>query len=641
MNSLNAANAPKANGTPPTAMLQRKCACGSGAEGLIGECSECRSKKSLAMQSKLAVGRRDDPLEREADQAAEQVMAMRSHPGDPDAAERLAPRSGTQREAASPDDAPGELSPGQHPVLSRRSAGDQSGQEPDAPASVQHTLDSTGDPLPEAVRAFFEPRFGHDFGRVRVHHDPAAARSAHDVNASAYTVGKHIVFGAGSYAPGRNDGRSLIAHELAHVVQQGAAGAAASGHVQRRGFFAELAGLFAGDDFDEPTLMAYLDVLRQTGHIEDNTDSDNKARAVVKDWKEGDSPYVLTEDLKALLIREMMSGFTGDDDEQAILELLERSYNFELAYIFGTGGVTVAALNSAFQGMQQTCLEDFFTRRFAGGEAALARGTVEPQGDAVRFGDEVQTNCAQPVALPGFGVDWSLPCVLGILCSEDRQVIDDLTTFDVQSVAGIDVDHWQYDGTSWSITETRHPVGAADAAASPPEIRLLRNRSCEDVVRTVVHEVRHQNQAAGSRFSRERDAYIFTEQWTIDRGLPGYGHSMRTTDPQSGAPVVNIPGVETYVQNRYPGTASATETIVDHRTSDGFTEVSPVGGANFFRPPQAGDSHWGAPRYLVPRVIGPAEWVCPGPQVGPQSALPPGVIRQDFNDRILESTREI
>jgi hypothetical protein len=70
------------------------------------------------------------------------------------------------------------------------------------------------------VRAFYESRFGHDFSHVRVHTDNQAAESARSVFASAYTVGNHIVFDTMTYAPGNQQGRSLLAHELAHVVQQ-------------------------------------------------------------------------------------------------------------------------------------------------------------------------------------------------------------------------------------------------------------------------------------------------------------------------------------------------------------------------------------------------------------------------------------
>ena len=86
---------------------------------------------------------------------------------------------------------------------------------------VRDVLGSPGQPLDTPTRAFFEPRFQHDFGAVRVHTDARAAESAGAVDALAYTVGNDVVFGNGRYDP-RSDGtRRLLAHELAHTVQQG------------------------------------------------------------------------------------------------------------------------------------------------------------------------------------------------------------------------------------------------------------------------------------------------------------------------------------------------------------------------------------------------------------------------------------
>lgn len=79
---------------------------------------------------------------------------------------------------------------------------------------------STGSPLPAHVRAFFEPRFRLDFANVRIHHDGEAARAARSIDAHAFTLGSHIVFGRDRYAPETSDGRRLLAHELAHVAQQ-------------------------------------------------------------------------------------------------------------------------------------------------------------------------------------------------------------------------------------------------------------------------------------------------------------------------------------------------------------------------------------------------------------------------------------
>jgi len=88
-------------------------------------------------------------------------------------------------------------------------------------AGVGEVLRSPGQPLAPSLRAFMEPRFGCDFSRVRVHDDPRAAQSARALSAQAYTVGPHVVFGANRFRPHEHTGLNLVAHELAHVVQQG------------------------------------------------------------------------------------------------------------------------------------------------------------------------------------------------------------------------------------------------------------------------------------------------------------------------------------------------------------------------------------------------------------------------------------
>lgn len=170
-------------------MLQRKCACGLPTASLTGECAECKSKKRL--QKKLALGAVNDPLEREADRVADRALATLSHSAASDAPARI-----------------------------QRYTGPASGQTDTAPASVDRVLASPGRQLDPSLRQKMGQRFGHDFSRVRVHTGAAAERSARDVQANAYTVGRNIVFGAGQFAPGTHAGQRLIAHELAHVVQQ-------------------------------------------------------------------------------------------------------------------------------------------------------------------------------------------------------------------------------------------------------------------------------------------------------------------------------------------------------------------------------------------------------------------------------------
>jgi hypothetical protein len=159
------------------------------------------------LQPKLRVSQPGDRLEQEADRIAERVIEM------PDeAAAETAPENGAgglARKGAGGDQTRGGES--------------QAGEVgPEAEAALGG-LEAGGQPLPEHVRTFFEPRFGHDFSRVRVHADARAHESAQALDALAYTAGRHVVFARGQYDPDSRAGRRLLAHELAHVVQQGAA----------------------------------------------------------------------------------------------------------------------------------------------------------------------------------------------------------------------------------------------------------------------------------------------------------------------------------------------------------------------------------------------------------------------------------
>ena len=126
------------------------------------------------------------------------------------------------------------MGPGPTLVGQRRAAAGATGSM-DATPMVHSVLATSGQPLDAATREFFSSRFGHDFANVRVHADAAAAESARSLHALAYTVGGDVVFGAGQYAPGTRAGQQLLAHELAHVVQQTASSASAGPSTPRHG----------------------------------------------------------------------------------------------------------------------------------------------------------------------------------------------------------------------------------------------------------------------------------------------------------------------------------------------------------------------------------------------------------------------
>jgi hypothetical protein len=178
----------------------------------------------LTIQAKLAVNTPGDIYEQEADHISEQVMRM--------------PELKMQRTCAGG----GESQSGQtkqprqeHARLQTKPLGSSNSGQTAAPPIVDEVLASPGQPLDAAARAFFEPRFGHDFSQVRVHSGAAAEQSARSLNANAYTVGHNIVFGAARFAPQTYEGRRLIAHELTHVAQQSRAGGGRVGQSNGKG----------------------------------------------------------------------------------------------------------------------------------------------------------------------------------------------------------------------------------------------------------------------------------------------------------------------------------------------------------------------------------------------------------------------
>lgn len=149
------------------------------------------AKAATTLQTKLTATTPGDACEQEAERMANRVMAA---PADADA--------------------------GGAPPRIQRFGGQSNVNTEAIPASVDRVLAEPGAPLEPALRHDMEARFGHDFSRVRVHADAPAGRSAREVEALAYTVGHHLVFAPGRFAPTTADGRRLVAHELTHVLQQ-------------------------------------------------------------------------------------------------------------------------------------------------------------------------------------------------------------------------------------------------------------------------------------------------------------------------------------------------------------------------------------------------------------------------------------
>ncbi|MGH6612692.1 DUF4157 domain-containing protein [Sphingomonas sp.] len=241
----------KAAATPapaaaPARPRARPASTGSGARSGAG-----------ILQAKFALGPRADAFEREADSAAAHVVGGQA--GVPSLSPLFASTALTQRACAAcqlgDDDTHGAIqrkcagcggSGGScgcndkkqeedpHPELQiDRAAKRSSDGDGSALRAVESVIATPGRPLPNAVRGDMEQGFGRDFSQVRVHDSPRAAASAEGIGAHAYTVGNHIAFNQGQFRPDTSSGRFLLAHELAHTVQQAGAPSARPDRISR------------------------------------------------------------------------------------------------------------------------------------------------------------------------------------------------------------------------------------------------------------------------------------------------------------------------------------------------------------------------------------------------------------------------
>jgi len=201
--------APAATGL--TGLSRGPCACGGSCPRCAQAARRLGAHASHAAQvpsqrAGLAVSRPGDAAEREADQIAQQVLAT--------------PAAASGASASEPA------------AATRRSL--DAGHLQAAPAHVRSALGDGGRALDEGTRAAMESRFGARFDHVRLHTGGSAALSAERLGARAYTLGQHVVVGGAGLQPGSAAGERLLAHELAHVVQQTGGAGGMAGNIARR-----------------------------------------------------------------------------------------------------------------------------------------------------------------------------------------------------------------------------------------------------------------------------------------------------------------------------------------------------------------------------------------------------------------------
>jgi len=171
-----------------------------------------RQSVPASVQTKLNVNKPGDRFEQEADSTAERVMRMASAGKKESQPSRLHKEKIQRKETSLPETEENSNSGTRDSAFSTTAETE----------SAIRSKTSGGQPMSDETRNFMEHRFGNDFGRVRIHHDSSAAQLSQQLHARAFTYQNHIFFGQGQFQPHSSEGKHLLAHELTHVVQQGA-----------------------------------------------------------------------------------------------------------------------------------------------------------------------------------------------------------------------------------------------------------------------------------------------------------------------------------------------------------------------------------------------------------------------------------
>ena len=202
-------SASRSTATPANAVLAAR---GLSSLDCLGNRATLALRRNGALQRKPRLSEPGDALEHEADRAADAVLSGNQ----PEHLSRHDAGGDLQRAATDDQQLAATLGLGPNPKEAQPRYADAA-QAADAAAAAAA---SGGNTLDQSTRSLMESRFGEDFSGVRIHSDLRAGQAAESAQARAFTVGDHIVFGPGQFAPNSPEGQHLLAHELAHVVQQ-------------------------------------------------------------------------------------------------------------------------------------------------------------------------------------------------------------------------------------------------------------------------------------------------------------------------------------------------------------------------------------------------------------------------------------
>jgi hypothetical protein len=229
--------------------------------------------------------------------------------------------------------------------------------------------------------------------------------------------------------------------------------------------------------------------------------------------------------------------------------------------------------------------------------------------------DSTVESCPPRQAKKGGAKKWDVPCILKILCKNDKKIVEQLAKTTVNTADEIYFEDNYFDGKAWTIK--KFPAGGS-ANPAAKEITILTKASCEGAADTFYHEIWHQNQPAGMGWPEpsEDDAYYNTELWLIERGLPG-NPDLRTKDAKTGKVVPDKKAIRELVQKEYPGPPPPVKGVpqprpIDSDKAKNLTKVEdPVTRKTSWRPSKKGDIYDGPEKRINPKTIKKSDWKCP------------------------------
>jgi peptidoglycan hydrolase-like protein with peptidoglycan-binding domain len=413
-----------------------------------------------------------------------------------------------------------------------------------------------GRSLPDSTREFFEGQFGADLSDVRVHTGSNADVAAQSIDAEAFTVGSDVVFASGNYRPETSSGRRLLAHELTHVVQNRPGQRAATATVRRQ--------VATGG---QPVAIGS----GATGALGPDSLHGGSGSTGSPGQSDLSSPrFAGNETLESVLDdrKLLRRGDRGEAVRRVQRALVDAGHYLTDHGVDGIYGPETAAAVEAFQqanGLSQ--------------DGIVGDGTLQ-----VLDSEYPEPN--QRTA-PGFesGGDWTEQCVLDVFCEWNEKAVEEFgSVVDLATFEKVRIETRRFENGMWR-PDTRVERWNGYLSAGDEEIGIRKDLSCEEACGTLYQEWYHLHQPRDQPIYRsEVRAHRAEEQFRIDHGLPADSAQFRRTDPESNEQVVDVEGIESYVQDKYLEPGEEKSKDIRGRTLGGKVEVVENGKVETRRP---------------------------------------------------------